>query len=386
MNPNNSNLTRREMALGVASCAIAPHFTASAEPMSAAQNIKELLEPIRKESDLPALAAIALKDGKVIAKGAVGFRKYDDPTPVTMQDKFHLGSCTKALTAHLCASLIERGRLRRTTPLAKALPDMAQLMHPAYRSITLDHLLCHRSGFPTESWLKGRDFQETRRFPGNTAQQREAFLRAILQEAPDAEPGTKYIYSNRNYSVAGVLAERADNDLWEVALQSRVFAPLKIHSAGYGSMGTPGAIDQPWQHVMNGKERGIIAPGPNSDNPATIAPGGVVHISLEDWAKFVQDHLTGLRGEGGVLKPESYKYLHTPLFKGDYAGGWISTERGWGGGKVYTHSGSNTQNFAVVWMAPLKNFAVLVATNQGGDDAAKATDRVAAAIIQNFLT
>ena len=45
---------------------------------------------------------------------------------------------------------------------------------------------------------------------------------------------------------------------------------------------------------------------------------------------------------------------------------------GWGGGRVFTHSGSNNQNFAVVWMAPLKNFAVLAATNQGGDTAATA--------------
>jgi CubicO group peptidase (beta-lactamase class C family) len=377
--------TRREILQGATSCALFSLSSAPSEPLPDAQNIQAILEPIRQANDLPALAAVGLKDGMVIAKGAVGVRKYGAPTPVTMQDKFHLGSCTKALTAHLCAALLERKKLHRETRLEKALPDMATLMHPAYRSITLDHLLCHRSGFPTESWIKGRDFQETRRFRGNPAQQREIFLRAILQEAPDAEPGTKYIYSNRNYSVAGVLAERAMNEPWESLLQQRVFTPLKIRSAGYGAMGTPGVIDQPWQHFMNGAERIIYAPGPNSDNPAAIAPGGVVHMALEDWAKFAQDHLSGLRGEGGILKAESYKYLHTPLFKGDYAGGWIATERGWGGGKVYTHSGSNTQNFAVIWMAPLKNFAVLVATNQGGDAAASATDKVAAAIIQNFL-
>lgn len=32
------------------------------------------------------------------------------------------------------------------------------------------------------------------------------------------------------------------------------------------------------------------------------------------------------------------------------------------------HSGSNTMNYATVWMAPAKDFAVLVATNQAGGD------------------
>jgi len=36
-------------------------------------------------------------------------------------------------------------------------------------------------------------------------------------------------------------------------------------------------------------------------------------------------------------------------------------------------------------MAPLKDFAVLVCTNQGGPAAAKATDDAAAALIRNYL-
>jgi hypothetical protein len=57
-------------------------------------------------------------------------------------------------------------------------------------------------------------------------------------------------------------------------------------------------------------------------------------------------------------------------------------DRTWAGGKALTHAGSNTQNYALVWMAPLKDFAVLVMTNQGGDKAAKACDDTATALIQ----
>lgn len=343
------------------------------------------LERIRASADLPALAGLALKGGQVVARAAVGVRKSGDPTPVTLADKFHLGSCTKAMTAHLCALLMEQGILRRETPLARALPTMAATMHPGYREITLDHLLSHRSGCPNASWLKGRDFQEVRRLPGSPMEQREAYVRKILAEAPDAEPGQKYIYANRNFAVAGHLAERATGTPWEDLLQQSVFQRLGIRSAGYGAMGTRGRVDQPWQHRLNGTKHVAIGPGPDSDNPAAIGPGGTVHMAMDDWAKFVLDHLKGLRGEPAQLQAESYRYLHTPLFGGTYMGGWSVAERGWGGGRVFTHNGSNTMNFAVLWMAPLKNIAVLAATNQGGDGAEKACDQAAAKLIETFL-
>ena len=56
------------------------------------------------------------------------------------------------------------------------------------------------------------------------------------------------------------------------------------------------------------------------------------------------------------------------------------------GEEFFTHAGSNTLNYAVVWMAPLKRFAVAVATNQGGDEAAKACDQVAGALIRKYVT
>ena len=45
---------------------------------------------------------------------AVGVRKRGDETPVTLADKYHLGSCTKSFTATLAATLVEEGKLGLT--------------------------------------------------------------------------------------------------------------------------------------------------------------------------------------------------------------------------------------------------------------------------------
>jgi hypothetical protein len=57
----------------------------------------------------------------------------------------------------------------------------------------------------------------------------------------------------------------------------------------------------------------------------------------------------------------------------------------WAGGRVLTHTGSNGMNFAVVWMAPKRDFAVLVVSNQGKGEVAKACDEAAWTLIKEFL-
>ena len=63
-------------------------------------------------------------------------------------------------------------------------------------------------------------------------------------------------------------------------------------------------------------------------------------------------------------------------------------ERSWANGLTLSHSGSNTAWYATIWIAPVRDFAILVATNQGGDTASKATDQAVSELIRSlaFLT
>jgi hypothetical protein len=65
--------------------------------------------------------------------------------------------------------------------------------------------------------------------------------------------------------------------------------------------------------------------------------------------------------------------------------GWGLQDRDWAAGPTLTHNGSNTMWYVVTWLAPKKDFAVLVATNQGGDAAAKGCDEACWALIQDEL-
>ncbi len=335
---------------------------------------KETIEAIRTKHKLPALgAAIVTLEGAqhVITTGT---RRRGHKTPVTDGDLWHLGSCGKAMTATMIARLVEQGKLKFDQTLGETFLDVADKMNDQLKQVTLRHLLSHRSGLSANyllfNYLNEKDQREARR---------KTLLEA-MEKPLLSKPGDNYLYSNWGYTLAGHIAEEASDKDWETLMQREVFQPLAMQSAGFGGTGTKGKIDQPWPHNMLGIPS--LTNGPAKDNLPVMGPAGRIHMSLEDWGKFIAEHLKGAAGKSDYLTAESFKTLHTSL--GDsYAMGWIITERPWADGTAITHSGDNTMNHAVVWMAPKKGFAVLVVTNQSRTG--KATDAAAWAMIRAWL-
>ncbi|MEP6662691.1 MAG: serine hydrolase domain-containing protein [Verrucomicrobiota bacterium] len=215
--------------------------------------------------------------------------------------------------------------------------------------------------------------------------QRLAFIKGILARKPEAKPGTKFIYSNQGYTIAGVMLEKATGKTWEELLRSMLFDPLGMTTAGFGAPASLGKVDQPWGHtkeVLLGVES--VPPGPRADNPLAITPAGAVHCSLGDLAKYAAFHMAGERGESKLLKAESFKKLHKS-FGDDYTLGWVVLQRPWAKGRALMHNGSNTMFYVVVWMAPEINSAVIVATNIGGNEATAGCDEAAVKLIEKYF-
>lgn len=346
----------------------APEFC----PAVGDKNVTQLLKPIRQKFNLPAMAAAAVTSDGLKFVGAVGVRKRGTEIPVALDDLWHLGSDGKIMTSTLIARLVERGQLRWDTTLAEVFPELAPQMHADFRTVTLLQLLSHHAGLPANLNLS--------KYSGGDAPQLR--LRAVKEELakpPESARGGKFLYSNLGYIIAAAVVEKITGKAWENVITEEVFNPLQMHSAGFGGTGTPGQIDQPWPHTQDGAPTGKN--GPTMDNPPVMGSAGRIHCTIQDWAKFVQDQLRGACGEPALLRPESYQTLQTQPFGGDYALGWIVADRGWGGGKVLNHGGDNTMNCANVWVAPKKNFEILVCVNQSGDKAFQATDAAVGALI-----
>lgn len=343
-----------------------------------AVNTFQTLEVIRQKHSLPALAVVVVKDGQICDRAAMGVRKSGDPTPVTTNDLFHIGSCTKAMTATLAAMLIEEGKLRWDSKITDVLPELAGKMDRQYEAVTVAQLLSHRAGVPgappAAAWARAWEQK------GTPIEQRREFIQSVLSQPPEAPPGTKMIYSNQGYSIIGAMLEKLTGQPWETLITDRLFKPLHMDSAAFGPPGTLGNVDQPWGHTR----KFLITTPLQEDNPPAIAPGGRVHCTLDDLARFTIFHMQRSK-TNSLLKSETLTKLHTPPEGGDYASGWVVVKRGWAGGNAIMHNGSNTMWYVVMWLAPEKNFSVIVGTNIAGSDSEQGCDEVASAMIQTWL-
>lgn len=346
----------------------APIFESSGD-----SNLAELLESIRIEQRLPALAAAVIIDGDIYASAAVGTRKFGSENWVTVGDSFLIASCSKAFTATLAAVLIENGVLTWNTTLRQAYPDLD--MRKEYENITLIQLLSHRAGLP--EWIDhrngyGKKWGVDEKSP---ILMRSKYLKETVQQELVDEPDNSVYYSNSGYIMAGAMLEKIAGKSYELLMIKEIFNPLGLHTAGFGPpLKKFSSTCQPSGHRAAGG-----SPTPVSrDFPAYMAPTAAIHISIEDWAKFVLFHLNPEINGRMILKDDVLQKLHTPpnsvgwsedaeengygIPSINYALGWYTLDIGDNKGLLW-HPGGNTGFIAQVIIDPGHNNAIMIVTN-----------------------
>jgi CubicO group peptidase (beta-lactamase class C family) len=395
----------------------------SSEEDNAPVNVDAILQSILgRGGERFGMAAAVLRGERIIAQGVAGVRKRGTAERITLNDRFHLGSCTKAMTATLVAMLVEEGKLNWTTTLGELFADTVKPMHPAWEKVTLRQVLAHRAGLPFEP--DGLNpvfstFRELMRPPraglGTLPQQRMEIARQALSRPPGIPPDTKYYYSNVGYVLAGAVLEQLTGRAWEELMRERLFQPLGISTGGFGPPGTADKTEQAWGHSpVLGKP--LDPRSPAAELPLFYGPAGLAHVTVTDWAKFIALHLRGDPAnphcQAALLKLDTFAEMHadaptTPYSKGwamrgvtflatgdaapavTYRAGWFISTASWSRGtrpgdtgRRLWHAGSNGRWNCGVVIAPEIDFAVLVACNRG--IAAWKTRQTVKALIRTF--
>lgn len=354
-------------------------------PVAWAQvSLDGLLEPVRRRHGLPALAAAVVVRGEVVALGAVGTRRSDALIPVTLHDRFHLGSCTKAMTALLVAIAVERRLLRWDSTLAELFPEQRSTMGPAMAGVTVRQLLSHSSGISDdalpEAWRSTME-QDQANLDGLRLEMVKTFVRQPLKSSP----GTRFLYGNANYILVGAALERLHRRTWEELIQEQIFQPLALAGAGLGPQSSVGLTDAPLGHKMaQGGLRPMLA-GPNADNPLAMGPAGTVHMGLLGAARWAGWNAGQGRRGPALVSPQSLRLLHAPVIatdpnqpaEGSYALGWVVEKPAWASGPLLMHTGSNRMNLAHLWVDPHRDLALVLLTNVAGAQAEQAFAQLA---------
>ena len=324
----------------------------AAEP----RDISAELEPLRAKYKLPACASAVIENGRITAIGATGLRRADRDARVTIADVWHIGSCTKSMTAVLVGMLVDEGKLRWDMPISETMPGVPS--DPGWKKVTLWDLITQRSGIGA---MPRNEWQKMEVANGTARSLRAVFAKAQLARAPARPPG-KFEYSNSGYGLLGAIIERAADASYEDMLRDRIFKPLRLKSAGFGAPATPGKLDQPWGHYRDGDQLKPAEPSPDNQFPPALAPAACVHMSLEDFARYAAWISSG---EPRLVKPATFTHLQTPPNDSAYAGGLWTTELPGIGGKAVCHCG-HMGGFFGVFHAGRNVACVSVFNTEGG--------------------
>src|SRR5918999_2893711 len=204
---NDRVITRRDATrlLMLGGCALAwPAIGASfglgsQEPLRRrSETLKRILERVRRQHELPGLAAAVVYGTRSIVSAVTGVRRWRHRSNIQLADRFHIASCTKSWTATLAAIAVQRRQLEWTTTLADGLPSLVRRMRREYTDVTLEQLLAHEGRLPSYTQPTPQRAAELRALAGDHAQQRLAFLTQVLAETPNEATGDA-AYSNAGY-------------------------------------------------------------------------------------------------------------------------------------------------------------------------------------------
>jgi CubicO group peptidase (beta-lactamase class C family) len=327
-------------------------------PASLADSVESFIRAEMQRERVPGVAVAIVDKGTVSTRG-YGYANLEHMVPVTDQTIFQSGSLGKMFTATAVMLQVEDGKLALTDPITKFFPDAP----PAWRDITVRHLLTHTSGIPdytTATFDYRKDYTE------------DELAHFAYEQKLEFPPGSRWNYSNTGYALLGFIVHRVSGQFYGDVLAERVFKPI--------GMTTTRIINE--ADIIPNRAAGYQIVGGQIKNQDWVAPklnttaDGSLYFSLRDllaWQAAVKRR--------AILKPESWDLILTPVRLNSgktypYGFGWSLDERG---GKPLQQHGGSWQGFKTQLSRFIgDDLTIVVLANLAQADPARFADGIAA--------
>ncbi len=257
---------------------------------------------------LAGAVTFTLRHGKLVDVRAMGRRRLDDAEPMRPDTIFRIFSMTKPVTATAMMILRDEGKWHPDDPIAKHLPEFANLTVlagddparavPADHAPTMAELMTHRAGFgyglpigdPAD--LTERLYREADIFG---APDLAAFSARVARLPLAYHPGAAWRYS-LSMDLQGAIIERLTGQSLADFYAARIFNPLGMTDTAFyvppeklprlaGMYFLAGG--RPLVELANPLHADHVAP------PSLALGGGGLNSTAPDYARFAQMLLNG---------------------------------------------------------------------------------------------
>ncbi|MEN8193090.1 MAG: serine hydrolase domain-containing protein [Bacteroidota bacterium] len=330
------------------------------------------IDSIRIRFDIPAVAFSVVRDDSILLQGAIGVREINTNDSITIYDKFHIGSVSKALTSFIAGKLVDNGLISWNTKFFDLFPELKATSKPGYYEIELEDLLSHRAFIePFKGGNQWNILEQFYKIDTSKTRSNYNFSKFLLTLEPTKYDSIEiYKYSNAGYLLAALMLEKVSNKTYEhlieeinmdLSLDFQIGWPRQLNS------NQPVGYISPIELGLS-KESGLIEL-PDSilnddmfkDFQYYCRPAGDLCVSITDYLKFIQLNLAGLNGQNNYLKSETYDFIFNG--KKDYSMGWGN----WilNGKHHYGHSGSLVTFYTYTEIIKESKVAIVIMMNAG---------------------
>ncbi|MBN8684520.1 MAG: beta-lactamase family protein [Chitinophagales bacterium] len=318
------------------------------------QNNVQYADSIRRISNIPELSYAVVTENSISEIQALGKHSINLNDSATLNDRFHIGSNTKAMTAFIIAKYVENGKLKWTTKFFDIYPEWKSNSNSVYHNITLQDLLAHRARIQP---FQGDNDPIIPEFKGTKQEKRRSFGKFVLTLNPvEIDTIHKFAYSNADYTLATLMLEKITKKSWEQLVEKVFNKDLKLNVKF--SWPENQKTKDTWGHSS---ENGKLMPVPsNTDYRLDYTePAGDINIKLEDYLKFIQLNLQGLKGRNNYLTAKTYEFIHKGI--DNYSLGWYNIYEN--GKELSTHSGTAGTYYTLVHIDRINGKAYMIFTN-----------------------
>ncbi|HET8548570.1 MAG TPA: serine hydrolase domain-containing protein [Bryobacteraceae bacterium] len=296
-------ITRRAFVAGAAASLL--------DARTAPEQVDEALRSGIERRKIPAAVGSIAQRRKTLYAGAFGLRDASG-IPVRVDSIFRIASMTKPITTVAALQLVEQGKVDLSEPIAKHLPQLANLdvlegfdasgkpvLRPARTPITLRHLLTQTSGLCYSIWDE-RMF----RYSSATGDNARAKPGPLM-----FEPGTRWQYG-QGTAWAARFIEATTGATLEDYFQEKILRPFCMQDTSYIF---PEAKFERLVADYHREANGELKPNDRRlpSRPTSFNGDGGLYSTAADYVRFMQMILNRGSGPNGarILKPQTVESM-----------------------------------------------------------------------------
>jgi len=289
------------------------------------------MQDLVDKKHLSGVVTLVARHGKVVQHKAYGVQSLETNAPMKLDTIARIYSMTKPIAGVAMMMLYEEGKWQPSDPIAKHIPEFANLkvyagekdgqaiLEPPVHPPTMAELMSHTAGFtygrfgntPVDKLYQASD-------PLNEPSL-QALINRMAQLPLAYQPGTKWVYSV-SVDIQGYLVEKLSGKTFPEFLRTRLFEPLGMTDTGFSVPADK--VSRVATIYSWSRDKSALVPEPIDPNisklPGLPSGGGGLYGTASDYFRFAQMLLNGGEYNGKrYLKKDTVEMMRTNVLSND---------------------------------------------------------------------